>query len=75
MSLQRKSELTADEMERLKAEMERERRQTMADQQFLNKKLKDMESENDRLRNQGQSHQSEVQKTKNEAKEIERKGR
>ena len=68
MSLQRKSELTADEIERLKAEMEKERRQTMADQQFLNKKLRDMESENERLKNQGHSHQNEVQKSKSEAK-------
>jgi hypothetical protein len=31
MALQRKSELTQEEIERLKAEMERERRQTMTE--------------------------------------------
>lgn len=40
MAAQRKSELTLEEIEKLKEEMERERRQTMAEMQKYNKKIK-----------------------------------
>lgn len=42
MAAQRKSELTLEEIEKLKAEMERERRETMAEMQMYNRKIRDM---------------------------------
>lgn len=44
--------------------MERERRQTMADKQFNDKKIREMEAENQKLRNQGANYQNDVQRTK-----------
>ena len=43
MAAQRKSELTLEEIEKLKADMERERRETMAEMQMYNRKIRDME--------------------------------
>lgn len=45
MAAQRKSELSLEEIEKLKQQMERERRETMAEMQMYNKKIRDMENE------------------------------
>lgn len=42
MAAERKSELTLEEVEKLRQEMERERRETMAEMQMYNKKIRDM---------------------------------
>jgi hypothetical protein len=40
MAMQRKSELTAEEIQKIKAEMERERRATMQNKEQLNRKVR-----------------------------------
>ncbi len=48
--------------------MERERRQTMTEKEYLNKKLREMENENNRLKQHGQNKDGEVQKHRTDAK-------
>lgn len=40
--MQRKSELTAEEIRKIKEEMERERRQTLSEKEKLNRMVRDM---------------------------------
>lgn len=42
MAMQRKSELTAEEIRKIKEEMERERRQTLSEKEKLNRMVRDM---------------------------------
>lgn len=42
MALQRKSELTAEEIQRMKEEMERERRKTLSEKEQLNRMVREM---------------------------------
>ena len=51
--------------------MERERRQTMAEMQMYNRKIRDMEGENNNYRDQLINGQDELQKAKNYGKQLE----
>ncbi len=46
MAMQRKSELTAEEIQKIKEEIERERRRTLTEKEQLNRKVREMEKEN-----------------------------
>ncbi len=46
MGAQENYELSAEQIEKLRQEMERERRTTMAENEYINRKLKEMERDN-----------------------------
>lgn len=72
-AMQRKSELTAEEIQKIKEEMERERRRTLTEKEQLNRKMREMEKENNMLKEEMENDENVADRIKNEAKELERR--
>lgn len=75
MAAQRKSELTAEEIQKLKEEMERERRETMAEMQMYNKKIKEMQNEANAYRDKLKGGQGDLEKAKQYAKQLQQQSK
>lgn len=54
MAMQRKSELTGEEIQKIKDEIEKERRRTLTEKEQLNRKVREMEKENERLKEEAE---------------------
>lgn len=75
LAMQRKSDLTADELEKLKGEIEDERRKTLADKENLLRKLNDIESDKQTLKNKIKNGEVELGKMQQYADDIENKNK
>jgi len=62
--MQRKSDLTQEELEALKNEMENERRKTLADKENLLRALNNIENDKETLRNKVKNGEIELGKLK-----------
>lgn len=68
MAMQRKSELTAEEIQKIKDQIEKQRRRTLTEKEQLNRKVREMQKENERLKEEMEGDENAAERVRNQAR-------
>lgn len=66
--MQRKSELTAEEIQKIKDQIEKQRRRTLTEKEQLNRKVREMQKENERLKEEMEGDENAAERVRNQAR-------